>query len=50
MEMGMCGCWQMCHKKFRVETNTTLGIQKQYKSPAQIEVPLTPVNGYKAAK
>ncbi|HUC80731.1 MAG TPA: hypothetical protein VMR70_07420 [Flavisolibacter sp.] len=26
-------CWQMTHKDFRVKTNTSLGIRKQYNSP-----------------
>ena len=26
-------CWQMCHKDFRVKTNTSLGIRKHYESP-----------------
>lgn len=28
-------CWQMCHKDFRVKTNTSLGIRKQYASPTK---------------
>ena len=27
-------CWQMSHKDFRVKTNITLGIRKQYEKPA----------------
>jgi len=26
-------CWQMTHKDFRVKTNASLGIRKQYDSP-----------------
>jgi len=32
-------CWQMCHKKFCVKTNTTLGIRKHYESPQNKAVP-----------
>lgn len=38
-------CWQMCHKDFRVKTNTSLGIRKQYESPVKTGKPLAAVNG-----
>lgn len=27
-------CWQMCHKDFRVTTNTSLGIRGNYEKPS----------------
>ena len=42
-------CWQMSHKDFRVKTNTSLGIRKQYQSPVESNAGLKPVNGQKIA-
>ena len=36
-------CWQMSHKDFRVKTNTSLGIRKNYESPVQDKTKLKPV-------
>lgn len=38
-------CWQMSHKDFRVKTNTSLGIRKQYDSPLQKGTSLPHKNG-----
>ncbi|RYF80441.1 MAG: hypothetical protein EON98_13455 [Chitinophagaceae bacterium] len=43
-------CWQMTHKDFRVKTNTSLGIRKQYESPNAGKATLKPLNGNSAVK
>ena len=43
-------CWQMTHKDFRVKTNTTLGIRKNYKSPVDLDAAVQPIPGFKVAR
>ena len=42
-------CWQMTHKDFRVKTNTSLGIRKEYKSPVKDKAALKSLSGQKIA-
>ncbi|MDB5207435.1 MAG: hypothetical protein JWR72_2510 [Flavisolibacter sp.] len=39
-------CWQMSHKDFRVKSNTSLGIRKQYPGLEKVNGHIKPVNGH----
>ena len=42
-------CWQMSHKDFRVKTNMTLGIRKQYDKPVSNNGSLLALNERQSA-
>lgn len=43
-------CWQMTHKDFRVKTNTSLGIRKQYESPVDTKGAVRTLSNERLAK